>query len=110
MMRVQSSKIPSIHTVTPSICFINSSLENKLLDGKQDKGSSYFCTRAKQIMKEKIQFDPIQLTGTFFNPKTRRMKHLSTRQRDECIVYVKQEMLLFDIDDCVTPRTPQKTS
>jgi hypothetical protein len=38
MTRVQSSKIPSIHTVTPSICFINSSLENKSNDTKQDKG------------------------------------------------------------------------
>ena len=35
--RVQSSLIPSIHTVTPSIFVINSSLENKSTDPKQDK-------------------------------------------------------------------------
>ncbi|CAM2726132.1 unnamed protein product [Rotaria socialis] len=38
MKRVQSSKIPSIHIVTPSICIINSSLETKSDDSKQDKG------------------------------------------------------------------------
>jgi hypothetical protein len=47
--------------------------------------------------------------ATFFNTKTRKMKHLFTRQRDECIEYVKQEMLLFDVDDSVTPSTPRKT-
>ncbi len=38
MKRIQSSHIPSIHTVTPSICIINSSLEIKSNDLKQDKG------------------------------------------------------------------------
>ncbi len=38
MKRIQSSQTPSIHTVTPSICFINSSLEIKSNDSKQDKG------------------------------------------------------------------------
>jgi hypothetical protein len=38
MKRVQSSYTPSIHTVTPSICVINSSLETKSTDSKQEKG------------------------------------------------------------------------
>jgi hypothetical protein len=39
--------------------------------------------------------------GTFFNPKTRKMNHLSLKQREECIEYVKQEMLLFDTNEQV---------
>ncbi len=113
MKRVQSSQTPSIHTVTPSISVINSSSENKSNDPKQDKsnhfnylfylsevvsftGFSFFRQRAKQIIKEMIHFDPIHLMGTFLNPKTRKMNHLSAKQREECIEYVKQEMLLFD--------------
>ncbi|CAF5007126.1 unnamed protein product, partial [Rotaria sp. Silwood1] len=38
MKRIQSSKTPSIHIVTPSICIINSSLETKSDDSKHDKG------------------------------------------------------------------------
>jgi hypothetical protein len=73
-------------------------------------GFTYFRTRAKQIIKEKIQFDPIQLMGTFLNPKSRKMKHLSAIQRDECIEYVKEEMLLFDVDDSVKSPTLRKES
>lgn len=46
--------------------------------------------------------------ATFVNPKTRKMKHLSLRQREESIEYVKQEMLLFDVDDSVPSSTPRK--
>lgn len=38
LKRVQSSYTPSIHTVTPSISMINSSLETKTTDSKQEKG------------------------------------------------------------------------
>ncbi len=40
MKRIQSSQLPSIHTVTPSIFVINSSLETKSNgnDSKIDKG------------------------------------------------------------------------
>jgi hypothetical protein len=41
MKRVQSSLIPSIHTVTPSIFIINSSLENKSDDPKPDKSNHF---------------------------------------------------------------------
>jgi len=41
MKRIQSSQTPSIHTVTPSISFINFSLEIKPNDSKQDKGSLF---------------------------------------------------------------------
>jgi hypothetical protein len=77
MKRVQSSLTPSIHTVTPSIFVINSSLENKSTDPKQDKsnhfnspfclsevfftGFGFFRQRAKQMIKEMINFDPIHL-------------------------------------------------
>jgi hypothetical protein len=126
MKRVQSSQVPSIHTVTPSIFVINSSLENKSNDPKQDKsndfnnlfyfsevilsftGFSFFRQRAKQIIKEMINFDPIHLMGTFFNPKTRKMNHLSVKQREECIEYVKQEMLIFDVDQKVKSSSNRK--
>ncbi|CAF3719510.1 unnamed protein product [Adineta steineri] len=98
MKRIQSSLIPSIHTVTPSIFIINTSLDVKPTDAKQEKGIMFFRQRAKQVMKEMICFDPIHLMGTFFNPKTRHMKHLTAKQREECIEYVKQEMLMMDID------------
>jgi hypothetical protein len=39
MKRVQSSQTPSIHTATPSIFIINSSLGNKFEDPKQDKSN-----------------------------------------------------------------------
>ena len=61
-------------------------------------GMTFLRERAKQIMNEKISFDSIHLMGTFFNPKTRKMKHLSrAQQQQQCIEYVKQEMLLMDI-------------
>ena len=41
MKRIQSSLILSIHTVTPSIYMINSSLEIKTNDAKQEKGLSF---------------------------------------------------------------------
>ncbi len=41
MKRIQSSLIPSIHRVTPSICIINSSLEVKQGDAKHDKGKAF---------------------------------------------------------------------
>ena len=117
MKRIQASMIPSIHTVTPSICVINSSLEVKQGDAKQDKGKEFlkssrfykffllflkvfffFRQRAKQILMEMIIFDPLHLMATFLNPKTRKMNHLSTKQREECIEYIKEEMLLVDVD------------
>ena len=68
---------------------------------------TFLRERAKQIMNEKISFDPIHLMGTFFNPKTRKMKHLSRAQQQQCIEYVKQEMLLMDTDQHVGS-SPQK--
>ena len=38
MKRVQSSQVPSIHTVTPSVFIISSSLETKSTDSRQEKG------------------------------------------------------------------------
>lgn len=64
-------------------------------------GMNYFRQRAKQVIKEKISFDPIHLMGTFFNCKTRKMKHLSPKEREECFEHVKQEMLLLDVNDHV---------
>jgi hypothetical protein len=60
-------------------------------------GIMFFRQRAKQVIKEMISFDPIHLMGAFFNPKTRRMAFLTAKQREECIEYVKQEMLIFDV-------------
>jgi hypothetical protein len=114
MKRVQSSQTPSIPTVASSIFIINSSLENNSNDPKHDKshdfnypfhfseiiyftGFNFFRQRAKQVIKEMINFDPIHLMGTF-NPKPRKMNHLTAKQREECIEYAKQEMLLFDAD------------
>lgn len=62
---------------------------------------AFFRQRAKQTIKDKISFDPIHLMGTFFNPKTRKMKHLSQKQQEECIQFVKQEMLIMDADQHV---------
>lgn len=41
MKRIQSSQTPSIHTVTPSMFIISSSLENKSNDLKQDKSNDF---------------------------------------------------------------------
>jgi hypothetical protein len=48
--------------------------------------------------------------ATFLNPKTRKMKHLSSMQKEECIESIKQEMLLFDVDDRVKSPKPRKES
>ncbi|CAF1114683.1 unnamed protein product [Rotaria sp. Silwood1] len=48
--------------------------------------------------------------GTFLNPKTRKMKHLSVEQREQCIEYIKQEMLLFDNDNSSKLPTTRKDS
>ena len=48
-----------------------------------------------------ISFDAIHHMGTFFHPKTQKMKHLSAKQREECIEYGKEEILLFDVDQHV---------
>ena len=60
------------------------------------------------MLEEKISFESIHLMGTFFNPKTRKMKHLSQKQRDECIEYMKQEMLIFDADQHIISPTRNK--
>lgn len=39
MKRIQSSYVPSIHTITPSITMINSSLDLKSNDSKHEKGN-----------------------------------------------------------------------
>lgn len=68
----------------------------------------FFRRRAKQIIKELISFDPIHLMATFFNSKTRKMTFLTTKQREECIEYVKQEMLNFDVDQHVPSPSQRK--
>ena len=55
--------------------------------------------RAKQIIKEKIPFDHMHLMGTFFNPKTRKMKHLLSAQQQRRSEYVKQETLIIDVEE-----------
>ena len=72
------------------------------------QASVYFCQRARQVIQEMISFDTIHLIGTFFNPKTRRMKDSSARQMAECIEYVKSEMQLFDVDQHVKSSPNQK--
>ncbi|CAF1110190.1 unnamed protein product [Adineta ricciae] len=108
MKRVQSSLVPSVHTVTPIIFMVNSSLDIKANDSKQEKGIMFFRQRAKQIMKQMIIFDPIHLIETFFNPKTRKMTFLTAKQREECLEYVKQEMLIFDVDQQVPSPSHRK--
>jgi hypothetical protein len=56
-----------------------------------------------------IDYDPIHLMATFLNPKTRKMNHLSPKRKDECIEYVKQEMLLFDVNQNVKSTSTRKT-
>jgi hypothetical protein len=68
----------------------------------------FFRQRAKQVIKEMISFDFIHLMGTFFNPKTRKMTFLTAKQREECIEYVKQEMLIFDVDQQVPSPSHRK--
>ena len=48
--------------------------------------------------------------ATFLNPKTRKMKHLSVEQREQCMEYIKQEMLLFDNDGGYKLPTTRKDS
>ena len=46
--------------------------------------------------------------GTFLKPKTQKMKHLSAKQREECIECVKEEILFFDVDQHVKSSSNKK--
>jgi len=123
MKPVQFSQISSIYTVTSSISIINSLLELKSNDSKQDEGKpfqlffhilvpihSFIQSKSETNYKRKIQLDPIHLMGTFLNSKIRKMKYLYVRQEEECIEYIKQQMLLFDVDNHVKSFTCRKES
>jgi len=46
--------------------------------------------------------------ATFLNPKTRKMKHLSISQREECMEHIHREMALFDVNDRDKPQPARK--
>lgn len=56
----------------------------------------FFCERAKILLDIMFDYHPVHLMALFLNPRTRKMKQCSSTQRNCCLEYVKQEMLLFD--------------
>ena len=43
-----------------------------------------------------FDYHPIHLMSLFLNPRTRKMKQCTAEQRNSCLEYIKQEMILFD--------------
>ncbi|CAF1346213.1 unnamed protein product [Rotaria sordida] len=53
-------------------------------------------------MEVMFDYHPIHLMTLFLNPRTRKMKQCIDYQRNSCLEYIKQEMIIFDTLDSYT--------
>ncbi|CAF3806925.1 unnamed protein product [Rotaria sordida] len=102
--RLQSTNIPSIHIVIPGIESLKTSLEFIFHDTKfeHDKDMMFFRQRGKILIDAMFDYHPIHLMALFLNPRTRKMKQCTNSQRQSCLEYIKQEMIMFDAFDSDT--------
>lgn len=56
----------------------------------------FFRERGMILLDTMFDYHPIHLMGLFLNPRTRKMKQCTNDQRNSCIEYIKEEMILFD--------------
>ena len=56
----------------------------------------FFRERGMILLDAMFDYHPIHLMALFLNPRTRRMKQCTSDQRNSCIEYIKEEMILFD--------------
>jgi hypothetical protein len=58
-----------------------------------------------------FDYHPIHLMALFVNPRTKKMKQCTNTERNSCLEYVKQEMLIFDaLDNNIQPNSKHDTS
>jgi hypothetical protein len=58
-----------------------------------------------------FDYHPIHLMALFLNPGTRKMKQCSNTERNTCLEYIKQEMIMFDaLDNDAQPINNNNTS
>ncbi|CAF1411802.1 unnamed protein product [Rotaria sordida] len=102
--RLQSTNIPSIHVVIPSIESLKTRLESISNDTKfaYEKDMMFFRQRGKILIDAMFDYHPIHLMALFLNPRTRKMKQCTNSQRQSCLEYIKQEMIMFDAFDSDT--------
>ena len=46
-----------------------------------------------------FDYHPIHFMALFLNPRTRKMKQCTNDERNSCLEYIKQEMIIFDAFD-----------
>lgn len=61
----------------------------------------FFRERGVILLDAMFDYHPIHLMALFLNPRTRKMKQCTNGQRNSCIEYIKEEMILFDAADNV---------
>ncbi|CAF1331161.1 unnamed protein product [Rotaria sordida] len=96
--------MPSIHVVIPGIESLKTSLQLTSNDTKSsnEKDMTFFRTHGKLSMEVICDYHPIHLMTLFLNPRTRKMKQCTDYQRNSCLEYIKQEMIIFDTLDSDT--------
>ncbi|CAF0926191.1 unnamed protein product [Rotaria sordida] len=62
----------------------------------------FFRQRGKILIDAMLDYHPIHLMTLFLNPRTRKMKQCTNSQRQSCLEYIKQEMIMFDAFDSDT--------
>lgn len=59
----------------------------------------FFRERGIILLEAMLDYHPIHLMALFLNPKTRKMKQCTIDQRNSCLEYIKEEMIMFDALD-----------
>jgi hypothetical protein len=60
---------------------------------------TFFRQRGMILLETMFDYHPIHLMALFLNPKTRKMKQCTNDQRNSCLEYIKEEMIMFDALD-----------
>jgi hypothetical protein len=71
----------------------------------------FFRERGMILLDAMFDYHPVHLMALFLNPRTRKMKQCTNNQRNSCIEYIKQEMILFDaVNDLIQSNDDNSTS
>lgn len=67
----------------------------------------FFRERGMFLLDSMFDYHPVHLMALSLNSRTRKMKQCTNNQRNSCIGYIKEEMILFDAADDRTLRIMQ---
>ncbi|CAF3308250.1 unnamed protein product [Rotaria socialis] len=87
--RLQTTNAGSIDIVIPGIESVTASNSFFTID------ILFFRPRAKILMEVMFGYHPIHFMTFFFNPRTRKMQQYTSDERNSCLEYIKQEMIIF---------------